>query len=96
MSLYNVISTGYQQGMLEMVKDSETLATIHKLYGGFTAILFSRQPLKRWLEKYCNCCENDFISNFLYTCVAYCVSTFVLGIGDRHNDNIMIKKVKYF
>jgi hypothetical protein len=92
MSLYNVISTGYYQGMLEIVKNSETLATIHKNYGGATAT-FSSWPLKTWIQKNVNLGEKEYTNNFLLSSVAYSVATYVLGIGDRHNDNIMVKRV---
>ena len=37
-----------------------------------------------WMEK--------VLENFLMSCSGYTVAMYVLGIGDRHNDNIMIKK----
>lgn len=94
MSLYNVISTGYYQGMLQIVTNAETLATIQKSFGGIT-MGFSDKPLKYWMSKNLQGVnEVESVDNFLLSCAAYCVATFVLGIGDRHNDNIMIKNVK--
>lgn len=92
MSIYNVISTGYFEGLLQIVTNSETLAKIHKEHGGYT-FGFSEKPLKEWMIKtITNLTETEYTNNFLLSCAAYCVATFVLGVGDRHNDNIMVKK----
>lgn len=50
--------------------------------------------ISRWLQRQ-NPDEIDYrkaVDNFTRSCAGYCVATYILGIGDRHNDNIMIKR----
>ena len=93
MSLYKVLCTGDEQGMLEMVTNAETLASIHVKEGGAISQFFSKAPIKNWINKNKeDVSDEEAIENFLLSNVAYCLATFVLGIGDRHNDNIMVKR----
>ena len=50
--------------------------------------------MDKWLRKHNPEPEayQKAVNNFIRSCAGYCVATCVLGIGDRHNDNIMMKR----
>nr|XP_033814765.1 phosphatidylinositol 4,5-bisphosphate 3-kinase catalytic subunit gamma isoform isoform X1 [Geotrypetes seraphini]XP_033814766.1 phosphatidylinositol 4,5-bisphosphate 3-kinase catalytic subunit gamma isoform isoform X1 [Geotrypetes seraphini]XP_033814767.1 phosphatidylinositol 4,5-bisphosphate 3-kinase catalytic subunit gamma isoform isoform X1 [Geotrypetes seraphini] len=88
---YGCISTGNKIGMIEIVKDATTIAKIQQSTVGNTGA-FKDEVLNQWLKEKCPV-EEKFLASverFVYSCAGYCVATYVLGIGDRHNDNIMI------
>ncbi|EPY26748.1 phosphatidylinositol-4,5-bisphosphate 3-kinase [Strigomonas culicis] len=90
---YGCISTGEGVGMIEVVLNSDTLASITRKDGGAQAA-FSEQPLLNWLRCY-NKERSDVercLWNFVFSVAGYTVATYILGIGDRHNDNIMLRK----
>uniref|UniRef100_A0A672LFC4 Phosphatidylinositol-4-phosphate 3-kinase catalytic subunit type 2 alpha n=1 Tax=Sinocyclocheilus grahami TaxID=75366 RepID=A0A672LFC4_SINGR len=88
---FKCISTGKDKGMVELVPSSETLRKIQVEYGVTGS--FKDKPLAEWLRKY-NPAEDEYekaSENFIYTCAGCCVATYILGICDRHNDNIMLR-----
>lgn len=88
---YGCISTGYNIGMIEVVRDAMTIASVQRSKGGTTGA-FKNDALFEWIREKCQVEEIYYqaMERFVTSCAGYCVATYVLGIGDRHNDNIMI------
>ncbi|XP_047459401.1 phosphatidylinositol 4,5-bisphosphate 3-kinase catalytic subunit gamma isoform [Mugil cephalus] len=88
---YGCIATGHNIGMIEIVRDAATIAAVQRSQGG-TIGTFRNDALFEWLKSKCPLQEIHYqnVERFVKSCAGYCVATYVLGIGDRHNDNIMI------
>jgi phosphatidylinositol-4,5-bisphosphate 3-kinase len=48
--------------------------------------------LYKWIREHNRNQVDQAIETFTLSCAGYCVATFILGIGDRNPDNIMVKK----
>ncbi|KAM7113930.1 phosphatidylinositol 3-kinase C2 domain-containing subunit gamma isoform 2-T7 [Molossus nigricans] len=92
MIIYSCLSTGKGQGLVQIVPDAVTLAKIHR-HSGLMGPL-KENTIKRWFSQH-NHLKADYekaLRNFFYSCAGWCVVTFILGVCDRHNDNIMLTK----
>ncbi|XP_072136323.1 phosphatidylinositol 4,5-bisphosphate 3-kinase catalytic subunit gamma isoform-like [Mobula birostris] len=88
---YGCIATGHNMGMIEAVGDAATIAAVQRMKGGNSGA-FKNDALHDWLRDKLPV-EEDYhraMETFVTSCAGYCVATYVLGIGDRHNDNVMI------
>lgn len=91
MVTFECVPTGHKRGMIEMVTDAETLRKI-QVEWGLTGP-FKDKPIAEWLERQ-NPSQLEYqraVDNFTVSCAGYSVVTYILGICDRHNDNIMLK-----
>ncbi|XP_037085817.1 phosphatidylinositol 4,5-bisphosphate 3-kinase catalytic subunit beta isoform-like [Pollicipes pollicipes] len=95
LNAYGCIATGPRVGMIELVQDAKTVANIHKEKGMFKpTAAFRRDTIFKWLRD-CNRSEEELrraVREFSLSCAGYSVITFVLGIADRHSDNMMVKE----
>ena len=81
---YNILPISHQYGYIEFVPDSATLYKI-KENDNFSIL--------NWLiENNPNSNISEIRDRISKSCALYCIITYLLGIGDRHLDNIMITK----
>jgi len=81
---YNILPISNEYGYIEFVEKSHTLYSIREEMG------FTIQNYL--LEKNQNMSLLTFRDRFTKSCAAYCVITYILGIGDRHLDNMMVSE----
>ncbi|NXN73624.1 P3C2G kinase, partial [Himantopus himantopus] len=90
MIIYRCLSTGKGQGLVQMVPDATTLAKIHRESGLIGPL--KENTIKKWFRHHHpqESSYQEAIRNFFYSCAGWCVVTFILGVCDRHSDNIML------
>ncbi|KAJ8021905.1 Phosphatidylinositol 4,5-bisphosphate 3-kinase catalytic subunit beta isoform [Holothuria leucospilota] len=92
---YGTLATGDKVGLIEVVSEADTIAKIQKQYRrGKIKAAFQKKAIFEWLKKHNTEPKllDRAVEDFRRSCAGYCVATYILGIGDRHNDNIMVKK----
>lgn len=79
---YNIIPTNANSGMVEIVPNSETLYNLKEK--------FQFSILNYIMDNNKDLPVNSVRDKFIKSTAAFSVITYLLGIGDRHLDNIMI------
>jgi len=77
------LATGPTDGFVEFVPESHTLTSIFDNYG---------RDIRKFLEKH-NPKPKDMakaLDTFVKSTAGYCVITYILGIGDRHLENLLL------
>ncbi|KAF3329023.1 phosphatidylinositol 3-kinase, root isoform isoform X1 [Carex littledalei] len=83
---YQVLATGQDEGMLQFIPSS-TLAQI----------LSENRSIIAYLQKFHPDEEGPFgitaqcLETFIKSCAGYSVITYILGVGDRHLDNLLLR-----
>ncbi|KAI0806054.1 atypical/PIKK/PI3K protein kinase [Irpex lacteus] len=92
-SPYNVLATGPSQGMAQFVP-SKTIAAIISENGTLLNYLRANNPDEGSVGTYG--VEPGVIDTFVRSCAGYCVMTYLLGVGDRHLDNLLLAPDGHF
>ena len=78
---YNVLPTSMNNGFIEIIGNSTTIYEIQKM----------NYTIQNYImEKNSGHIVSDVRRKIIKSTAAYCVITYLLGIGDRHLDNILI------
>ncbi|KAL1751342.1 kinase-like domain-containing protein [Schizophyllum commune] len=90
---YDVLATGPLQGMARFIP-SKTIAAIMSEHGSLLNYLRANNPDDGSVGT--SGVEPGVIDTFVRSCAGYCVVTYLLGVGDRHLDNLLVAPDGHF
>lgn len=89
---YTCLATGKNVGMIEVITNAETVMDIQRQRGRWAALQVDPKQLNKWIKEKNKGNYDKAVDKFTRSCAGYCVATFILGIGDRNPDNIMVRE----
>ncbi|CAD2094949.1 phosphatidylinositol 3-kinase, putative [Plasmodium vinckei brucechwatti] len=87
LTLYRVLALSTNDGFIEFVDYAESISSIKKNYNGEIRQYFIHHSKERNTPLGF---DTEILENFISSCAGYSVITYILGIGDRHLDNLMV------
>ena len=87
---YKTLATSKSDGFVEFVPNSKTIFDIKKEYNNQIRAYYEEISKKNGVKNEEEL--NKKLDSYINSCAGYCVVTYLLGIGDRHLENLMIDK----
>lgn len=90
---YAIIATSPSSGLVEFVEGAMPISQILSQHNG---------SIMQFFQDFAECkgakydVRPEVMSTYIRSCAGYCVVTYLLGVGDRHLDNIMLRKSGHF
>ncbi|RHY00462.1 hypothetical protein DYB25_009890, partial [Aphanomyces astaci] len=89
---YRCVATGPTTGLVQVVPHAATTAAIQSRSNRGILGAFHLDCFSNWIDQHNTTPKKVKAAKDLFrrSCAGYCVASLVLGIGDRHNDNLMV------
>ncbi|KAG8747309.1 Phosphatidylinositol (PI) 3-kinase [Ceratobasidium sp. 414] len=90
---YEVLATSTLEGMVQFIP-SKAIRSIMVEYSSVLGYLRAHNADEGSVGTYG--VKKDVIETFIRSCAGYCVVTYILGVGDRHLDNLLVTPDGHF
>ncbi|KAF2107132.1 kinase-like domain-containing protein [Lophiotrema nucula] len=83
---YDILATSPKAGAIQFIPSMSLAAAVQKYKGSLLAYLRANNPDDRADLGV----RREAMDTYIKSCAGYCVITYLLGVGDRHLDNLLI------
>jgi len=90
---YSIIAMSPTSGLVEFVDASSPISQVLASHNNSILAFFQSKAPKKGAKYNV---KSEVMSNYVRSCAGYCVITYLLGVGDRHLDNIMLQTSGHF
>ncbi|ODV97949.1 hypothetical protein PACTADRAFT_47778 [Pachysolen tannophilus NRRL Y-2460] len=89
---YKILALGEAEGLIQFIPNESLSSILGKNQGSILNFLRINNPDNNNELGV----KPEIINNYVRSCAGYCVITYLLGVGDRHLDNLLLTKDGYF